>query len=124
MNLPPTEVDGIPHEKLHAICSVPRSHYFKDQHAKGFGFAKSMISTYKAILSSPGFLFVEETPGKLDPYALATRLTLFLWNSEPGERLRDLAQRGEISDPETLRAETERLLDDPKARRFVEAFTD
>ena len=27
-------------------------------------------------------------------------------------------------DPAALRAETERMLDDPKSRRFVEAFTD
>ena len=97
---------------------------FKDQHAKGFGFARSMISTYKAIISSPGFLFVEELPGKLDDHALATRLALFLWNSEPDERLRDMSQRGELGKPDTLRAETERLLNDPKSRRFVEAFTD
>ena len=97
---------------------------FKDQYKKGFGFAKSMVSAYTAILVSPGFLFVEEAPGKLDDYALATRLALFLWNSAPDARLTELAKRGEISDPAVLRAETERLLDDPKSRRFVEAFTD
>ena len=97
---------------------------FKDQYDKGFGFAKSMISAYTAVLASPGFLFVEEAPGKLDHYALATRLALFLWNSAPDARLMDLAKRGEISDPAILRAETERMLDDPKSRRFVEAFTD
>ena len=76
------------------------------------------------MLTSPGFLFVEESPGKLDEHALGTRLALFLWNSAPDERLRELARRGILSDPEVLRAETERLLDDPKSRRFVEAFTD
>ncbi|MDZ4783314.1 MAG: DUF1592 domain-containing protein [Planctomycetia bacterium] len=97
---------------------------FKDQYAKGFGFAKSMISTYTAVLASPGFLFVEEAPGQLHDYALATRLALFLWNSTPDARLIDLARQGKMSDPEVLRAQTERLLDDPKSRRFVEAFTD
>ena len=97
---------------------------FKDQYAKGFGFARSMISAYTAVLASPGFLFVEEAPGKLDDYALATRLALFLWNSTPDARLMDLAKSGKISDPDVLRAETQRLLDDPKSRRFVEAFTD
>ena len=65
---------------------------FKDQYAKGFGFAKSMISTYTAVLTSPGFLFVEETPGKLDHYALATRLALFLWNSAPDDAARGFGQ--------------------------------
>ncbi|MEX0938810.1 MAG: DUF1592 domain-containing protein [Pirellulales bacterium] len=97
---------------------------FKDQYSKGFGFAKSTLSTYTAALASPGFLFVEESPGKLDDDALATRLALFLWNSAPDGRLQDLATSGAISDLDVLRAETERLLNDQKSRRFIEAFTD
>ena len=69
-------------------------------------------------------MFVEEKPGRLDDHALATRLALFLWNSVPDDTLRALADRGELGKPDVLRAQTERLLDDPKARRFVEAFTD
>ena len=76
------------------------------------------------MLSSPGFVFVEEKPGRLDDHALATRLALFLWNSIPDDTLRALADRGELRQPEVLRAQTERMLADPKARRFVEAFTD
>jgi hypothetical protein len=47
-----------------------------------------------------------------------------LWNSIPDATLRTLAERGELSKPDVLRAQTERMLDDPRARRFVEAFTD
>jgi hypothetical protein len=83
-----------------------------------------MLTTYTAVLCSPGFIFIDERPGRLDDYALATRLSYFLWNSEPDEALRALAARGELHRPEVLRAETERLLNDPKSRRFVEAFTD
>jgi mono/diheme cytochrome c family protein len=97
---------------------------FNDQYGKGFGFAKSMLSTYTAVLSSPGFLFTDEKPGRLDDYALASRLSFFLWNSEPDEALRVLAARGELHHPEVLRTQTERLLNDPKAIRFIEAFTD
>jgi mono/diheme cytochrome c family protein len=97
---------------------------FQKQYAQGFGFAKSLIAAYTAVLSSPGFLFVEETPGKLSQRELATRLALFLWNSPPDALLRELAERGALDDPVALRAETERMLDDPKSRRFVEAFTD
>jgi hypothetical protein len=97
---------------------------FKDQHGKGLGFARSMLSTYTAILSSPGFLFTEELPGQLDGYALASRLSFFLWNSEPDETLRSLAEKGELVKPAVLRAQTERLLNHPRASRFVEAFTD
>ncbi len=97
---------------------------FNDQYGKGFGFAQSMISTYTAVLCSPGFVFVDEHPGRLDDYALATRLSLFLWNSAPDDRLHDLAASGKLHRPEVLRAETDRLLNDPKSERFVTAFTD
>jgi hypothetical protein len=97
---------------------------FHDQLDKGFGFAKSLISTYTAVLTSPGFIFVQEQPGRLDGYALATRLSLFLWNSEPDAELRSLAESGKLHEPEILRAQAERLLSDPRSTRFVEAFTD
>lgn len=97
---------------------------FQQQLQMGHGFTQSLVSSYKGVLSSPGFLYTAEQPGRLDPYALSARLSMFLWNSEPDERLRDLARSGEISDPQVLRAETERLLDDSRSRRFVEAFAD
>jgi hypothetical protein len=97
---------------------------FETQFEQGAGFARSMLTAYTAVLASPRFLFVEEQPGRLDDYALATRLALFLWNSEPDERLRARAENGELGQPGVLRAETERLLNDPKAERFVTAFTD
>ena len=97
---------------------------FQEQLGLGHGFAKSLLATYTAVLASPGFVFVEERPGRLDDHALATRLALFLWNSEPDETLRARAAAGDLHQPGVLRAETERLLNDPRARRFVDAFTD
>ncbi len=90
----------------------------------GSGFARSMLTAYTGVLVSPGFVFVEERPGKLDDWALATRLSLFLWNSTPDAALRARAHKGELHKPAVLRAETERLLNDPRSRRFVDAFTD
>ncbi len=83
-----------------------------------------MIASYTAVLASPGFVYLNEKPGRLDDYALATRLSLFLWNSPPDDALRARAARGELSQPGVLRAETERMLSDPKSRRFAEAFLD
>jgi hypothetical protein len=97
---------------------------FKQQFELGHGFAKSLLSTYTAVLSSPGFLYVQEAPGKLDDYALATRLALFLRNSEPDTELRSLAAAGRLSQPAVLKAQTDRLLNDPGSSRFVDAFTD
>jgi hypothetical protein len=90
----------------------------------GLGFAGAMLAGYTAVLSSPEFLFVDEQPGRLDDIALATRLALFLWNSEPDEGLRTRAARGELKDPAVLKAETDRLLADPRSDRFVAAFLD
>ncbi len=97
---------------------------FDHEFHKGSGFTRSMLSAYTAVLASPGFVFVDEKPGRLDDYALATRLALFLWNSVPDDTLRTLADRGELNGPDVLHAQAERMLDDPKARRFVEEFTD
>lgn len=97
---------------------------FKDQYAQGQGFAKSMLTAYTAVLSSPGFIYVKENPGRLDDYALASRLSYFLWNSEPDEALRALAASGQLHKPEVLKAQTDRLMNDEKFRRFIDAFTD
>ncbi len=90
----------------------------------GGSFADAMIAGYTAVLCSPDFLCLEEKPGRLDDFALAERLAYFLWNSEPDQELRALAARGELHQPKTLNAQTDRLLNDPKAQRFVEAFLD
>ena len=96
----------------------------EERRAAGLSFAESMLAGYTAVLASPGFVFLDEKPGKLDDTALATRLALFLWNSTPDAALRARAARGELGKPEVLRAETERLLADPKSHRFQEAFLD
>jgi hypothetical protein len=90
----------------------------------GSSFADAMIAGYTAVLCSPEFVCLEEAPGRLDDHALASRLSFFLWNSPPDEELRALAARGRLQRPEVLRAQADRLLDDPKSRRFVDAFLD
>ncbi|MSU73288.1 MAG: DUF1592 domain-containing protein [Opitutus sp.] len=97
---------------------------FKEWHDGGLGFAASLISSYTAVLASEKFVYLDEKPGRLDDLALATRLALFLWNSTPDAVLRERAARGELQRPEVLKAETDRMLADPKSERFVNAFLD
>ncbi len=97
---------------------------FDQQYSKGVGFASAMVTTYTAVLASPGFLFLDSVPGDLDDVAIATRLSLFLWNSKPDSELRQLALTGQLRNPAVLQTQVERLLNDPKSRRFVDAFTD
>lgn len=91
---------------------------------EGNSFTDAMIAAYTAVLCSPEFLYLDEKPGRLDDYALASRLAFFLWNSPPDDELWRCAERGELHQPAVLKAQTDRLLADAKSRRFVEAFLD
>lgn len=90
----------------------------------GRSFSQAMLLGYAGVLTSPEFLYVRESPGRLDSHALATRLALFLVNSAPDAELRGAADRGELQDPQRLHAEAEQLLRSPHSRRFQEAFLD
>ncbi len=90
---------------------------------KGEPLEDVLIETYKAALCSPHFLMLIEKPGTLDDYALASRLSYFLWSSRPDDELLAVAAKGALSKADVLKAQTERLLKHPRAKRFVESFT-
>lgn len=98
--------------------------YLKIVNAQTGNLSEAMIAGYVAVLCSPGFLYLEEEPGKLSANALAARLSYFLWNGPPDRRLKMLAEQGALTNPEVLRAQTDRLLDDARSRTFVNAFLD
>ena len=91
---------------------------------QGMSFEESMLAGYKAVLCSPDFLFIGLEGSKQPDYALASRLSYFLWNSLPDNALFALAQSGELKRPEVLQAQVERMLSDPRSDRFVEHFLD
>jgi len=86
-------------------------------------FQDAMRPAFKAALCSPDFLFFKESPGHLDGHALAARLSYFLWRTLPDEELLKHAESGELLQDKVLRAQTERLLNDPRCRRFAADFT-
>ena len=90
----------------------------------GATFSDAVQYGLQLILCSPDFLFLlDSPPGKpLDDYALASRLAYFLWASPPDQELLDVAAREELSRPEILRAQTERMLNAPAAARFTSNF--
>jgi hypothetical protein len=92
--------------------------------AEGASFKDAMLTGYTAVLCSPEFLTLHADPGPLDDFALASRLSFFLWNSAPDDELRAVAARGELRKPDVLRKQTQRLLDDPRSGRFVSSFLD
>jgi len=90
----------------------------------GVGFHQAMRNGFKAVLCSPHFLLLEEAPGPLDPHAIASRLSYFLWDGPPDESLLAAAAAGELARPAGRRSQVERMLADPKAARFERSFTD
>jgi len=103
------------------------SHYVKivhDQFDQGVVFHEAMCDGYKAILCAPYFINYVEPPGRLDAYAVAARLARFLWNSIPDGELHAVAASGTLLQPDILRSQTERMINDPKATRFARSFTD
>ena len=76
----------------------------------------------KAILCSPYFLYLYEEPGRLDDFALASRLSYFLWCSTPDEELLQLAGRKQLSRPDVLRQQVARMVADSRIDRFVNDF--
>jgi len=82
-------------------------------------------SALTMMLCSPKFLYkLEGDSLNLDDYAIASRLSYFLWNTLPDDRLIKLASEGKLKDPSVRSAEALRMLEDPKSQRFVTDFTE
>ncbi len=90
----------------------------------GVAFQDAMLAAYRGILTAPDFMLLREEPGRLEAHALAARLSYLLWSSLPDDQLARLADSGDLLKPEVLRAQSERLLKDARASRFVEHFLD
>ena len=83
------------------------------------------------ILVHPEFLFrverdpvdsASETTYPLGDLELASRLSFFLWSSIPDDELLDVAERGELTDPEVFEQQARRMLRDPRSRALVTNF--
>ena len=95
----------------------------------GKSFQDGIKQAIAACLASPRFLFRAEiqpepnNPEKivpLDEYALASRLSFFLWASVPDDELLSLAYNKKLRT--NLRQQVERMLADPRSRRLTENF--
>lgn len=93
---------------------------FDEEYAVSQDFLVAMRTAAIAVLCSPEFLFLKEPEGKLNDLQLASRLSYFLTRSTPDAEL--LAAK--LTQPEVLRAQTERLLKSATLERFVTDFTD
>ena len=86
-------------------------------------FTDSMKSVASAAIASPQFLYLyHRDAGEQDLYALASRLSFFLWGSIPDDELLSLAKQGKLRQTDVLAQEVERMLNDKKVKRFCDSF--
>ena len=113
-----------------ASAEISRHEAFYSKMRKtGMSPLESLRQVFKAALISPTFLFREEKklnhkPSSklqlLDEYALAHRMSYFLWSSVPDDHLWNLASEGKLRTH--LQEEVKRMIHDPKINQFVKNF--
>ena len=93
-----------------------------------FGHEEALRLTLARVLVSPAFLYRIERPGegekptRISDYELASRLSYFLWSSQPDDELLNLAAENKLHEPQVLLDQTHRLLRDSKSRRLATEF--
>jgi len=104
---------------------------YESRRQEGLSVEASMSDVVSVILSSPGFLYLQEQvepggkggkPRTLNDRELAERLAYFLWSSLPDAPLYARVEDGTLSQEAVLRAEVDRMLSDPKAAAFYDGF--
>tara|TARA_B100001750_G_scaffold146430_2_gene116971 strand:+ start:1315 stop:2931 length:1617 start_codon:yes stop_codon:yes gene_type:complete len=100
--------------------------------AEGEGPQLAVQLVIQTVLMSGSFLYHDEVAAEdaedgdivlVQDYALASRLSYFLWGSMPDEALLDAAAAGVLQTEEGLLAEARRMLEDDKAREGFRSFT-
>jgi len=103
---------------------------FEAAQKKGQAFEPAVFFALRAALVSPMFLYHAEPPSDaaeprlLDPYALASRLSYFLWGSMPDELLFDVAASGKLNDPAVLKELVARMLRNDRSLIFAQRFVE
>ncbi|HJT75837.1 MAG TPA: DUF1592 domain-containing protein, partial [Gemmataceae bacterium] len=95
---------------------------------EGLGHEEALRDALVTVLMSPHFCYrLDLAPrgtaaGPLSNYALASRLSYFLWSSMPDPELLAHAAAGDLHRPNVLTAQARRLLRDPRARGLATEF--
>ncbi len=110
--------------------AAPYLTLFQAAQKQGQSFEESVFFSLRAALVSPLFLFRVEPPNRgagdrpLDQYALASRLSYFLWGSMPDEMLFDIAAAGKLQDPKVLKELVRRMIRNDRSLGFAQRFTE
>ena len=109
----------VSNDELEDYFDIAKKSYGKDENV-----FNAVQAALKIMLCSPNFLYKNEgNTVELDDYAIASRMSYFLWNSLPDDRLMKLASEGKLGDSVIRSAEALRMLQDPKSQRFAADFT-
>jgi hypothetical protein len=120
------------------------AYYHKLRERDGLSHVDAMRESLVSVLMSPNFLYrmdlldglsdsgmgaraqnvalTVEGVRPLSAYALATRLSYFLWSSIPDEELLRHAATGDLLRPDVLLAQTQRMLKDARVKDFATEF--
>lgn len=116
---PVTEVDVAPYLQL-----------FQAARNQGQLFEEAIFFSLRGVLVSPLFLFRSEEPNTspapkpVEQFALASRLSYFLWGSMPDELLFDVAAAGKLHDHEVMNEMVRRMLRNDRSHNFMQRFVE
>ena len=107
---------------------------FDSEFSTSEDYALALKSTVAAILVSPNFLYHFEYGEASNPdasndqqdashqFALASRLSYFLWGSMPDDKLLNAARDGKLADAKEISRQVERMMADPKVKSLSVDF--
>ncbi|MFM7923961.1 MAG: DUF1592 domain-containing protein, partial [Planctomycetaceae bacterium] len=89
---------------------------------------QALAETLQAVLLSPKFLYVLETPPipasdfRISPHEFAARMALFLWSGIPDEPLLQAADQNLLQTEQQILSQVRRMLQDPLADNLGRSF--
>ena len=104
------------------------SFYREAQERYGLDHEGAIREAIVLVLTSPKFSYrvdLVEARGGIQPlsdFDLASRLSYFLWSSMPDEELLRHAAAGDLHEPEVIKAQARRMLQDPRSRALAVEF--
>jgi len=95
-------------------------------------FEDAMVEVLATALAAPEFLYLTQRAtaddtqpsSRISEFEFASRLSMFLWSSIPDYDLLKLAEQGSLREPQVLTAQVNRMLADPRAKRFSQNFVE
>ncbi len=102
--------------------------WYAESRKDGLDHDAAVRESLVGILMSPDFLYrldllnTDEDVAPLSDYALASRLSYFLWSSLPDDELLARAAAGDLRKPGVIAAQARRMIKDPRARALAVEF--